>query len=206
MIGSFDSSVHISEEASNAATAVPWAIVNAIGIAGVLGWGECVLSQSWTRHMLTVVNTFQPSTWHLHFAWDQTCSPSSTATSLWHKYSSIALGRGQPSPFGQSLLLCSRSPSPNPSEILILIFIIRYMMGSSMVLITLLAYSLPLYSLTKCSAAPRRQSTDLRVQPRLCAAFLVLAVPNEWLHGHPSQHGPIRRHPLDCAWTARLCR
>lgn len=39
-IGSFDSSVHISEEASNAATAVPWAIVYAIGIAGVLGWGQ----------------------------------------------------------------------------------------------------------------------------------------------------------------------
>lgn len=37
--GSFDSSVHISEEASNAATAVPWAIVLAIGIAGVLGTG-----------------------------------------------------------------------------------------------------------------------------------------------------------------------
>ncbi|KAL1938951.1 hypothetical protein VTO73DRAFT_11104 [Trametes versicolor] len=37
-ICSFDSSVHISEEASNAATAVPWAIVYAIGIAGVLGW------------------------------------------------------------------------------------------------------------------------------------------------------------------------
>lgn len=37
-ICSFDSSVHISEEASNAATAVPWAIVNAIGIAGILGW------------------------------------------------------------------------------------------------------------------------------------------------------------------------
>ncbi|KIJ18172.1 PF00324 AA_permease [Paxillus involutus ATCC 200175] len=37
-IGAFDSSVHISEEASNAATAVPWAIVSAIGIAGVLGW------------------------------------------------------------------------------------------------------------------------------------------------------------------------
>ncbi|KAF9480661.1 amino acid transporter [Pholiota conissans] len=36
-ICSFDSSVHISEEASNAATAVPWAIVSAIGIAGVLG-------------------------------------------------------------------------------------------------------------------------------------------------------------------------
>lgn len=41
--GSFDSSVHISEEASNAATAVPWAIVNAIGIAGILGWGMFVL-------------------------------------------------------------------------------------------------------------------------------------------------------------------
>jgi len=38
-ICSFDSSVHISEEASNASTAVPWAIVYAIGIAGVLGWG-----------------------------------------------------------------------------------------------------------------------------------------------------------------------
>lgn len=37
-ICSFDSSVHISEEASNAAIAVPWAIVSAIGIAGVLGW------------------------------------------------------------------------------------------------------------------------------------------------------------------------
>ncbi|KAI0258155.1 amino acid/polyamine transporter I [Gloeopeniophorella convolvens] len=37
-ICSFDSSVHISEEASNAATAVPWAIVWAIAIAGILGW------------------------------------------------------------------------------------------------------------------------------------------------------------------------
>lgn len=37
-ICSFDSSVHISEEASNAATAVPWAIVMAIFVAGVLGW------------------------------------------------------------------------------------------------------------------------------------------------------------------------
>ncbi|KAI9439462.1 APC amino acid permease [Russula earlei] len=37
-IGSFDSSVHISEEASNAATAVPWAIVWAISVAGILGF------------------------------------------------------------------------------------------------------------------------------------------------------------------------
>ncbi|KAF5326351.1 hypothetical protein D9611_000927 [Ephemerocybe angulata] len=36
-ICSFDSSVHMSEEASNAAVAVPWGIVNAIGIAGILG-------------------------------------------------------------------------------------------------------------------------------------------------------------------------
>ncbi|KAI0360810.1 APC amino acid permease [Trametes cingulata] len=37
-IGGFDASVHISEEASNARTAVPWAIISAVGIAGVLGW------------------------------------------------------------------------------------------------------------------------------------------------------------------------
>ncbi|KIY62151.1 amino acid transporter [Cylindrobasidium torrendii FP15055 ss-10] len=37
-ICSFDSCVHISEEASNAAVAVPWAIVAAIFISGVLGW------------------------------------------------------------------------------------------------------------------------------------------------------------------------
>ncbi|KAG6914602.1 hypothetical protein DXG01_016378 [Tephrocybe rancida] len=37
-IGSFDSSVHISEEASNAAIAVPWAITLAIAIAGIVGW------------------------------------------------------------------------------------------------------------------------------------------------------------------------
>lgn len=45
LAGSFDSTVHISEESSNAATAVPWAIVWAIGIGGVLGWG--------TSHLLT---------------------------------------------------------------------------------------------------------------------------------------------------------
>ena len=44
LLGSFDSSVHISEEASNAAVAVPWAIVYAIGIAGILGWGQYTLS------------------------------------------------------------------------------------------------------------------------------------------------------------------
>jgi amino acid transporter len=43
--GSFDSSVHISEEASNAATAVPWAIVNAVGIAGILGVGMLLPSK-----------------------------------------------------------------------------------------------------------------------------------------------------------------
>ena len=31
--------MHISEEAANAATAVPWAIVGAISVAGILGWG-----------------------------------------------------------------------------------------------------------------------------------------------------------------------
>lgn len=37
-IGGYDSAIHISEEASNAATAVPYAIVGACGIAGFLGW------------------------------------------------------------------------------------------------------------------------------------------------------------------------
>ncbi|KIN94136.1 hypothetical protein M404DRAFT_1008585, partial [Pisolithus tinctorius Marx 270] len=36
-ICSFDCAVHISEEASNAATAVPWAIVSSITVAGILG-------------------------------------------------------------------------------------------------------------------------------------------------------------------------
>jgi amino acid transporter len=35
--GSFDCAVSISEEASNASMAVPWAIVGAVGIAGVTG-------------------------------------------------------------------------------------------------------------------------------------------------------------------------
>lgn len=53
-IAGFDSSVHISEEASNAAIAVPWAIVSAIGIAGILGWGtSAVCAQSSKHNLLT---------------------------------------------------------------------------------------------------------------------------------------------------------
>lgn len=37
--GGFDGPIHISEEVSNARTAVPWAIVSSIGIAGILGFG-----------------------------------------------------------------------------------------------------------------------------------------------------------------------
>ncbi|KAJ8454180.1 hypothetical protein ONZ51_g13181 [Trametes cubensis] len=37
-VGGFDAPVHISEEASNARTVVPWAIVSSVGIAGLLGW------------------------------------------------------------------------------------------------------------------------------------------------------------------------
>ncbi|KAF8130355.1 amino acid/polyamine transporter I [Boletus edulis] len=37
-INGFISCVHISEEAGNAATAIPWAIVGAAGTAGLLGW------------------------------------------------------------------------------------------------------------------------------------------------------------------------
>lgn len=38
-LGGFDGPIHISEEVSNASTAVPWAIVGSTIIAGVLGWG-----------------------------------------------------------------------------------------------------------------------------------------------------------------------
>ena len=37
--GSFDGPVHLSEEATNAAIAVPWAIVGSIGVSAVLGLG-----------------------------------------------------------------------------------------------------------------------------------------------------------------------
>ncbi|KAG1792164.1 amino acid/polyamine transporter I [Suillus plorans] len=38
-IGGYDASVHMSEEASNAATAIPWAIVSSIAVSAVFGWG-----------------------------------------------------------------------------------------------------------------------------------------------------------------------
>ncbi|KAI0089340.1 amino acid/polyamine transporter I [Irpex rosettiformis] len=38
-IGGFDGPIHISEEASNARTAVPWAIVSSVGVSGLIGWG-----------------------------------------------------------------------------------------------------------------------------------------------------------------------
>ncbi|KAG2140236.1 amino acid/polyamine transporter I [Suillus bovinus] len=38
-IGGYDSSVHMSEETSNAATAIPWAIVASIAVSAALGWG-----------------------------------------------------------------------------------------------------------------------------------------------------------------------
>ncbi|EPQ50384.1 APC amino acid permease [Gloeophyllum trabeum ATCC 11539] len=37
-VGAFDSPVHISEEASNASTAVPWAIILGASIPAILGW------------------------------------------------------------------------------------------------------------------------------------------------------------------------
>jgi hypothetical protein len=38
-VGAFDASIHISEEVTNATVAVPWAIICAYTIGGVLGWG-----------------------------------------------------------------------------------------------------------------------------------------------------------------------
>ncbi|KIY52604.1 amino acid transporter [Fistulina hepatica ATCC 64428] len=57
----FDSSVHISEEASNAQTAVPWAIVGAIGISGILGWAINVsLAFCMGTDLETIYNSDQP--------------------------------------------------------------------------------------------------------------------------------------------------
>lgn len=46
IIGSFDSAVHISEEASNAATAVPRGIVWSVCIAAILGLGMPIIYQA----------------------------------------------------------------------------------------------------------------------------------------------------------------
>ncbi|CAL1697990.1 unnamed protein product [Somion occarium] len=63
-ICSFDSSVHISEEASNAATAVPWAIVGAISIAGILGWAINVsLAFCMGTDLASINDSDQPMAW-----------------------------------------------------------------------------------------------------------------------------------------------
>jgi len=60
-ICSFDSSVHISEEASNAATAVPWAIVNAVAVGGVLGFAiNMALAFNMGSDLEPLVNSSQP--------------------------------------------------------------------------------------------------------------------------------------------------
>ncbi|KAJ3825803.1 amino acid permease-domain-containing protein [Lentinula raphanica] len=38
VVGGFDSSVHVSEEARNASTAIPWAIILSTAISCILGW------------------------------------------------------------------------------------------------------------------------------------------------------------------------
>lgn len=38
-VDGFDASVHISEEASNASFAVPWALMMAVILSSILGWG-----------------------------------------------------------------------------------------------------------------------------------------------------------------------
>ncbi|CAL1697988.1 unnamed protein product [Somion occarium] len=56
--------VHISEEASNAATAVPWAIVGAISIAGILGWAINVsLAFCMGTDLASINDSDQPMAW-----------------------------------------------------------------------------------------------------------------------------------------------
>ncbi|PBK94366.1 amino acid transporter [Armillaria gallica] len=60
-IGSFDSTVHISEEASNATIVVPWGIVLATGIAGVLGWAiNMALAFCMGTDMQAIYDSSQP--------------------------------------------------------------------------------------------------------------------------------------------------
>jgi len=60
-IASFDSGVHISEEASNAATAVPWAIISAVGISAVLGFAiNLALAFSMGTDLEALANSSQP--------------------------------------------------------------------------------------------------------------------------------------------------
>ncbi|KAL4246868.1 Amino Acid-Polyamine-Organocation Transporter [Abortiporus biennis] len=60
-ICSFEASVHISEEASNASVAVPWAIVGAISIAGILGWAiNVALAFCMGSDLESIVNSPQP--------------------------------------------------------------------------------------------------------------------------------------------------
>ncbi|KAF8553642.1 hypothetical protein OG21DRAFT_1497597, partial [Imleria badia] len=60
-ICSFDSSVHISEEAANAATAVPWAIVGTVGTAGLLGWAINIsLAFCMGTDLTSLINSPQP--------------------------------------------------------------------------------------------------------------------------------------------------
>lgn len=46
-VGAYDSPVHISEEATNARTAVPFAIISSVIMAGIVGWGENVRYMRW---------------------------------------------------------------------------------------------------------------------------------------------------------------
>lgn len=50
MLGSFDSAVHISEEASNAAIVVPWSIVWSVCISAIFGVGipYHFITRSWS--------------------------------------------------------------------------------------------------------------------------------------------------------------
>ncbi|KAF8130354.1 amino acid/polyamine transporter I [Boletus edulis] len=60
-ICAFDASVHISEEATNATTAVPWGIVGAASAAGLLGWAINIsLAFCMGTDLTSLVNSPQP--------------------------------------------------------------------------------------------------------------------------------------------------
>lgn len=71
VVGGFDSTVHISKEARNASTAIPWAVMLSTAVSCVLGWG------AYFRFFVTELDhaessCFQRLTYPWRSTWEQT--------------------------------------------------------------------------------------------------------------------------------------
>lgn len=118
--GSFDSSVHIAEESSNASVAVPWGIVNAISVAGILGWGKHLVFLTVCLDRITVL---MAATFCYYVAINMVLAfcMGSDLEALWDSDQPMALiflnSFGRHATLGLWVVVC----------------LVQYMMGSSMV-------------------------------------------------------------------------